>query len=101
MEFETFIKCYRGDCFQSMFTHRVLRNFIDPELPTNDKIVNPACWASNYGIRCTTKILSSTKNNLMSEEEGWYISSNTSERRKNLLTQSLVLFLTGNYRLSS
>lgn len=96
MEFETFIKCYRGDCFQSMFTHRVLRNFIDPELPTNDKIVNPACWASNYGIRCTTKILSSTKNNLMSEEEGWYISSNSSERRKNLLTQSLVLFLTGN-----
>ena len=39
------IDCYRGDCFVSLFTHRVMRNFIDPELPTNDKIINPACWA--------------------------------------------------------
>jgi hypothetical protein len=37
--------CFRGDCFVNMYTHRMNRNFIDPELPTNNKIVNPDCWA--------------------------------------------------------
>jgi len=46
-------ECYRGDCFQSLFTHRILRNFIDPELPTNNKIINPVCWGQNYLVRCT------------------------------------------------
>lgn len=45
------IKCFRGDCFPSLFTHRMFHNFIDPELPTNDKIVDPMCWESNYLVR--------------------------------------------------
>jgi hypothetical protein len=35
---------FGGDCFPSMFTHRMMNNFIDNELPTNNKIVNPGCW---------------------------------------------------------
>jgi len=26
-------KCFRGDCYIGNFTHRMLRNFIDPEFP--------------------------------------------------------------------
>ena len=39
---------YRGDCFICQYTHRINRNFQDPEAPTNDKIVNTATWKENY-----------------------------------------------------
>lgn len=39
---------YRGDCFINVYTHRLNRNFQDPEAPTNDKIVNTATWKENY-----------------------------------------------------
>lgn len=65
--------CYRGDCFQSLFTHRVFRNFADPELPTNDKIINPACWAQNYAVRCTAIDNIEAKYNVYPEVEGWMI----------------------------
>jgi hypothetical protein len=32
---------YRGDCYISTYSHRMLNNFIDPELPTNNNIVDP------------------------------------------------------------
>ena len=67
------IRCYRGDCFQSLFTHRVLRNFIDPELPTNNKIINPACWAQNYAVRCTAIVDADAKYNIHPENEGWLV----------------------------
>lgn len=65
--------CGRGDCFTSLFTHRMMSNFIDPELPTNHQIIDPACWAKNYGVRCTAEILTSTHSNLTSDSDGWYI----------------------------
>lgn len=39
---------YRGDCFICNFTHRLNRNFQDPEAPTNDKIVSSNTWKENY-----------------------------------------------------
>lgn len=47
---KTTIPFYRGDCYICKFTHRVNRNFQDPSSPTNDKIVNPNCWADNYKV---------------------------------------------------
>ena len=32
---------YRGDCYISTYTHRMMWGFIDPELPTNTKIIDP------------------------------------------------------------
>lgn len=40
---ETF-KCFRGDCYIGNFTHRMLRNFIDPEFPIQDKISQKYNW---------------------------------------------------------
>lgn len=42
--------CYRGDCYICNFTHRVNRNFQDPETPINDDIVDPTCWVDNYDV---------------------------------------------------
>lgn len=69
------INCYRGDCYTSMFTHRMFRNFIDQELPTNTKIVNPACWDENYAVRCTAEILARTHSNLTKDSAGFVIPS--------------------------
>ena len=44
------ISCYRGDCYVGNFTHRMQRNFIDPELPTNDKIVDANTWKNNFRV---------------------------------------------------
>lgn len=86
--------CYRGDCFFNIFTHRMMSNFIDGELPTNTKIVDPSCWATNYAVRCTAQILTQTHSNLTADSDGWYIPSpndNTSN------TVSLIFgILTGN-----
>lgn len=42
------IVCYRGDCFIGNYTHRMCRNFQDPESPVNDIIVDPNTWIDNY-----------------------------------------------------
>lgn len=41
---------YRGDCYICQFTHRINRNFQDPEAPINDKIVDKDCWKDNYEV---------------------------------------------------
>jgi hypothetical protein len=30
------------------YTHRLIRNFNDPETPYNDEIVDPECWKDGY-----------------------------------------------------
>jgi len=60
-----------------MFTHRMFRNFIDPELPTNHKIVDPSCWVKNYGVRCTATLATKGFSNLGSPPEGWWIDPTT------------------------
>ena len=72
--------CYRGDCFPSLFTHRMMSNFIDPELPTNTKIIDPGTWAKNYAVRCTASIMDSTTMNIADENDGWYIEAPPSKQ---------------------
>ena len=39
--------CWRGDCYINTFTYRLNRNFNDPSLPNNDKIIDAHTW-DNY-----------------------------------------------------
>lgn len=41
---------FRGDCYICNFTHRMIRNFQDPEFPINDVIVESDTWKENYTI---------------------------------------------------
>lgn len=86
--------CYRGDCFPSMFTHRIMSNFADPELPTNHKIVDPGCWAKNYAVRCTAEILATTHSNLTDDSAGWFIPSPVN--KKSNVVSLIFGILTGN-----
>ena len=74
--------CYRGDCFPSLFTHKVMNNFIDPELPTNQKIIDPACWCNNYAVRCTAILTASTHSNLTEDNAGWYVPTTDEQNKK-------------------
>jgi len=47
------INCYRGDCYINTYTHRMMWNFIDPDLPTNNRVVDPFTWYKNYKVRTT------------------------------------------------
>ena len=42
--------CWRGDCYINTFTYRLNRNFNDPSLPNNDKIIDPETWKENYKV---------------------------------------------------
>ena len=86
-------KEFGGDCFPSMFTHRMMTNFIDPELPTNDKIVNPGCWCENYAVRCTAEILNDTHSNLTGDSEGFFIHTTN---RNSTIASLIFGILTGN-----
>lgn len=39
---------YRGDCFINTITTRVQRNFMDPEVPISDTIIDTFTWKDNY-----------------------------------------------------
>lgn len=41
---------FRGDCYVCNFTHRLNRNFQDPEAPCNDKIIDENTWKDNYDV---------------------------------------------------
>lgn len=68
---------YRGDCFTNTVTVRINRNFIDPEVPTNDIIVDKYTWRDNY------KGLNYMKNNIdpdqLKDGYGDYININRSD----------------------
>lgn len=51
---------YRGDCYISTYTHRMNWNFIDPELPTNKRIVDRYTWHKNY--RVANKVTTTVSN---------------------------------------
>lgn len=40
--------CYRGDCYMGNMTMRMQRNFQDPDLPTNDSILDSSTWKNHY-----------------------------------------------------
>ena len=39
---------YRGDCFIGNYTVRIQRNFLDPEVPLADTILDSLTWKNNY-----------------------------------------------------
>lgn len=94
-DINTPIQCFRGDCFISQFTHRMYRNFIDKELPTNKQIVNPNSWAENYGVRCTAEIILNAHSNLTSDSEGWFL-RDPSKYEAPSWKDILIQILTGN-----
>ena len=51
---------YRGDCYINTYTHRVNWNFIDPELPTNTRIVDQWTWYKNYRVKFSKVIITGT-----------------------------------------
>jgi hypothetical protein len=42
--------CYRGDCYNNVFTYRLNRNFNDSSLPNNDTIIDKNTWKDNYRV---------------------------------------------------
>jgi hypothetical protein len=52
----------------------MMRNFIDPELPTNDKIISPSCWTENYAVRSTAVTEVKSSWNVGKEDQGWWVS---------------------------
>jgi hypothetical protein len=70
----------------------MMTNFVDPELPTNTKIINPGCWCENYAVRCTAEILQNTSSNLVGESAGFYIPSTNNSN----LVSLIFGILTGN-----
>lgn len=42
---------FRGDCYINTYTHRMHWNFIDPDIPTNKKVINPYTWTTNFKIK--------------------------------------------------
>ena len=47
-QFQDSISCFRGDCYINTFTYRLNRNFNDPTLPNNDKIIVKGTWDNYY-----------------------------------------------------
>jgi hypothetical protein len=45
---------YRGDCYINTYAHRMLWNFIDPDLPTTTKIIDTMSWFRNYRVKTTS-----------------------------------------------
>ena len=41
------VVAFRGDCFIGNFTHRMIRNHTDPQIPYNNKIVDEDTWKEN------------------------------------------------------
>lgn len=46
---------YGGDCYVCNFTHRMMRNFQDPETPVNDQIVEKNTFKDKFSIDDQTK----------------------------------------------
>lgn len=48
---------YRGDCYINTYSHRMNWNFIDHELPTNTKIVDPYTWFRNFKVKAVSMVV--------------------------------------------
>jgi len=51
---------FRGDCYINTYTHRMHWNFIDPEMPTNKKVIDPYTWTKNFKIKNKKSIIIAT-----------------------------------------
>lgn len=67
------ITLYRGDCYICEFTHRVNRNFQDPDAPTNDVIVDENTWKDNYSHEDTEKNKEINRGDVNAVEMGMWV----------------------------
>ena len=65
--------CYRGDCYLNTFTYRLNRNFNDPSLPNNDKIIDKNTWKDNYDAADPTKWEDISRSDLNAVQMGSWI----------------------------
>ena len=64
---------FRGDCYICQFTHRINRNFQDPEAPNNDKIIKADTWKENYDIENLEKNADINRGDVNAVELGQWI----------------------------
>ena len=50
------IDVYRGDCFTNTVSIRLNRNFVDPDYPINDNIIDSETWKDHYGGYLSTPV---------------------------------------------
>jgi hypothetical protein len=67
------ITCWRGDCYINLFTYRLNRNFNDPSLPNNDKIIDSNTWKDNYDAGDSTKWENISRSDLNAVQMGSWI----------------------------
>ena len=58
--FSNSLQVFRGDCYVCNFSHRMHYNFIDPDLPSNDNIIDINTWNKNYAVYQDASILPGT-----------------------------------------
>ena len=84
--------CFRGDCYICQFTHRVNRNFQDPDLPTNDWIIDANGWKDNFemerGVINMEKFSKINRSDLNAVRLGMYVTF-TFRSSKNLNIRSI------------
>ena len=87
---EATFRCFRGDCFQCNFTHRLNRNFQDDAAPTNDIIIEPKTWKDNYDIHDKDKSMLINRGDLNAVMMGsWYTVPVWSSRNLSLRANDL------------
>ena len=64
---------YRGDCFICQFTHRINRNFQDPDAPNNDIIVDSDTWIDNYDKEDGSPLAEINRGDLNAVKIGTYL----------------------------
>lgn len=70
---ESSIVCWRGDCYINTFTYRLNRNFNDPSLPNNDKIIDNKTWIDNYDPEHTEKFKDISRSDINAIQMGSWI----------------------------
>lgn len=80
------IDCYGGDCFTSVYTHKMCSNFADTELPTNTKILDPKCWAKNFIVRTTAYCELTKHSNVSKSNDGFYLDGISPSTKKGVPT---------------
>ena len=64
---------YRGDCYICQFTHRLNRNFNDPQARYNDIIVDVNSWRDNYEYQNQAKLLKINRGDVNAVQLGSWI----------------------------
>lgn len=75
---------YRGDCYINTYTHRVMWGFADPELPTNNRIVDKYTWFKNYKVK-VLKVKTSNSDIVIEDTATRYSNSGSDLEYKKIL----------------